>query len=209
MLRNSILCLFILSLFTGCQSDLNKRLDIVEMDELWRNGELLKAKEVTEQYLAKTQENELAWTMLGHIESDLDQDSLAVVAYNKALDVNPNTVEAITGLGIISRKKGDLNEASDYYYEAIRIDPDYAEAYSSLVVINLKQKKFDEAVEVGLKGYELSKSNGVIAANLATAYHYVNDTINREKYFNIAKKNGYKNAATLELVFSGELTIFD
>jgi len=207
--RKWFFILFTILSLIGCKNDLAKRLDLVEIDEKWRNGDLIEAKAAIDTYLDQEPENELAWTMLGHIESDFDSDSLAIIAYENALELNPKTVEAITGMGIIFRKKGEYEKASEYYYHAISIDPEYAEAYSSLVVINLKRRKFEEAVNVGLKGYELDKKDGTIAANLAASYHFMNDTVQREKYFDIAQKNGYRNAESLRKIFEGELTIFD
>ncbi len=112
-------------------------------------------------------------------------------------------------MGIVHRKMGDYDKASDYYHRVVDNNPKYAEAYSSLVLVNLKRKKFKQAVAVGLKGYKLDKKNDIIAANLSIAYHFVNDTIQRDKYFNIAKKNGYKNMKALRAIFDGKLTIFD
>ena len=199
---------FLLILFS-CNNEFSKRLDILEIDEKFNNGNLNEAKLDLDKYLKKEPNNEYAWTILGHIESHLDKDILARKAYRKALKINPNTVEAITGMGILARKNGDYEKASEFYYQAIEINPNYAEAYASLVVINLKRKNFDEAVRVGLIGYNLEKEDGTIAANLSTSYHFANDTIQREKYFNIAKNNGYKNLESLRLIFDGELIIFD
>jgi len=205
---NRILPFCALFLLMSCNT-YDKNLEILDIDQKWKDGNLTEAKVEVNKYLIKRPDNELAWTLLGHIEADQNQDSLAEVAYNKALEINPKTVEAITGMGIISRIRGDYDKAAQYYYNAIDIDPNYAEAYSSLVVINLKRGEFRKAVKAGLKSYELDKNNGTIAANLSVAYHYTNDTINREKYFNIAKRNGYKSTAALRQIFSGELTVLD
>lgn len=199
----------LLIIIISCNGSYSKKFDILEIDETYKEGYLEKAKKEIGKYLNKKQDNEYAWTLLGNIETDLDHLPLAIEAYNEALKINVNTVEAITGLGIISRKKGNYNQAVKYYNKAIEIDGDYAEAYSSLVTIYLKNKNFKEAVKVGLKAYKLNKKSPVITANLAVAYHYDNDTIKREKYFNLAKKNGYQNLETLRLIFNGKYTIFD
>ncbi len=201
--------LLALIILTSCNSNLDKRLPLVDIDEKWRNGNLTEAKTEINDYLKNNPDNELAWALLGHIESSRKEYSAAISAYNKSLSLNPKTVEAITGMGIVHRRMGDYDKASDYYHKAIDINPEYAEAYSSLVLVNLKRKKFKQAVAMGLKGYELDKTNDIIAANLSIAYHFVNDTIQREKYFNIAKKNGYKNMKTLRAIFDGKLTIFN
>ncbi len=36
--------LFVLIILTGCNSNLNKRLPLVDIDEKWRNGNLTEAK---------------------------------------------------------------------------------------------------------------------------------------------------------------------
>ncbi len=127
-----ILSICTLLLLASC-NNYNKNEEILDIDQKWKDGNLVEAKLEVNQYLKLRPDNELAWTLLGHIEADQDQDSLAEIAYNKALDINPKTVEAITGMGIISRKRGDCEKAAKYYYRAIDINPTYAEAYSSLV----------------------------------------------------------------------------
>ncbi len=73
----------------------------------------------------------------------------------------------------------------------------------------MKRREFEKAVEVGLKSYNLDRRNGVIAANLSVAYHYVENFKLRDKFFEIAKQNGYKNPDALQEIFSGEYTILD
>jgi len=55
----------------------------------------------------------------------------------------------------------------------------------------------------------LDKSDPVIAANLAVACHYNNDTENRDKFTRIAEQLGYKNLDALQQIYSGELTVRD
>lgn len=201
--------LFLLLIIVSCNGSYNKKFDILKIDETYKKGYLEKAKKKIDKYLNKKQDNEYAWTLLGDIEIDLDNLPLATIAYEKALKINPKTVEALTGLGIVSRKKGNYDEALRYYKKSIKIDEYYAEAYTSLVTIYLKKKNFKEAVKVGLKAYKLNKNNPIIAANLSVAYHYDNNAIKREQFFNIAKKSGYKNVETLRLIFNGKYTVFD
>ena len=201
--------ILILTLFIfGC-SDIKDQTRILEIDTKYKNGQLDEAKSDLELLLTESPENETAWTLLGHILSDQDLDDEAKEAYLKALDIDSKTVEAITGMGILSRRAGNYDKAAEYYYKAIELDPEYAQAYSSLVVIHLKQKDFESAVDVGKKGYALDKEDPIIASNLAVAYHYYGDSINGQKYYNIAAKIGYQNLESLDKIFSGEFTIFD
>lgn len=192
----------------GCTgiSDQNR---IIEIDTKYKDGQLEEAKADAEQFLSERPDNEIGWTLLGHILADMDDDEAAKEAYKTAISLDPTTVEAITGMGILSRRLGEYDQAAEYYYKAISLDPNYAQAYSSLVVIHLKQKDFKRAVDVGKRGYNLDESDPAIASNLAVAYHYDGDTVNRDKYYDIAEANGYSNLESLQKIFSGEYTVFD
>ncbi len=194
--------------FAESQSKKDKK-DMTGVAEKMNNGNYEAARTEVEAYLQKKQDNITAWILSGHIYSELDEDSSAMISYQRALQIDSTSEQALTGLGILYRKKGDYNIAAGYYYQAIRFNPAYAQAYSSLVVIELKRKNFSKAVEVGLKGFELDNTDPIIVSNLSIAYHYANDTSNRDKYYEMAKKMGYKKLDALKKIFSGELTIFD
>lgn len=187
-------------------SDQNR---IIEIDTKYKNGQLEEAKADVDQFLTERPDNEIGWTLLGHILADMGDDQAAKEAYETAISLDPKTVEAITGMGILSRRLGEYDQAAEYYYKAISLDPNYAQAYSSLVVIHLKQKDFKRAVDVGKRGYNLDKSDPTIASNLAVAYHYDGDSVNRDIYYDIAEANGYRNLESLQKIFSGEYTVFD
>lgn len=207
-MMKKIVLLLTIPVFMSC-GDLSKKMPLVEIDKKLKSGNLEEAEHEINEFLEKNERNEFAWTLKGHISADLDKDSMAIGAYEHALELDPFTVEAITGLGIIERKRKNYQKASELYYRAIQIDPDYAQAYSSLVTIHLKQIEFEKAVDAGLKGYNLDKADPVITANLAIAYHYFGDTLNREKYYHVSERNGYQSLETLRQIFSGELTILD
>lgn len=194
--------------FTAC-GDLGKKMELVQINQKYLAGKLEEAKSDVKDYLKTHEKNEYAWTVLGNIHNDMDEDSLATIAFNKALEINPDREEALTGMGINLRRQGKYKEAEKYYNKAIKVNPDYAEAYTSLVTIHLKQKEFKKAVEIGEKGYKLDNENPVMSSNLSIAYHYYGDTIKRNKYFEIAKKKGYPNIETLNKIFNGEIDIID
>ena len=166
-------------------------------------GAVIKLK----QQLEITPRDDIAWTMLGHAYEDLDHDREAEAAYRKALEINPRRFDAITGMGILSRKKGEYDEAMAYYEKALNIDPSYAQAYSSMTVIALKQRKDAKALEYAKKGYDLEKTDPVIVANLAVAYHYNGMLELRDEMTEEAKKLGYKKSDALQKIYTGEMTL--
>jgi tetratricopeptide (TPR) repeat protein len=207
-MRNVFLLVAALSLFS-CSDEFRNRVMIQHIDRLFDEGKYEKAKVSVDSLLNKNPDHKLGWTLKGHIEEKLDNDSVAEVAYTKALSIDPKLEQALTGMGIILRKRKEYDRAAGYYAKAIAVNPEYAQAYSSLVTIELKRKNFSNAVSLGEKAYVLDSTDPVIAANLSIAYHYFGDIENRDKYYSIAKKLKYKNLDVLLMIFKGKATIFD
>ena len=75
-------------------------------------------------------------------ENKLDDAS---VHFTQALQIEPGSPKALSGLGIISHRRGDFNDAEYYFTEALELSPDFAEAHNNLGYILMNQGKFDEA----------------------------------------------------------------
>lgn len=158
-------------------------------------------------YLENYPQDDLAWTILGNCQTDLQDFPAAANAFETALKINPQLVEAITGQGILLRQQGRHDEALAMYQRALEIDPNYAQAYSSMVAIALIQKDYPKAVQYGEQSYRLDGTDPVIAANLAIAYHYLGDVANRDKFRSVAADLNYQSMDSLQQIFSGELEI--
>ncbi len=84
---------------------------------------------------------------------------------NEALTNDPNNVELIYNLGVISSNANKLEEAEKYFKRAIEIDPNHLNAYLSLYAVLLKPdiKIVEEINKLGTsdkdnKRYEVLKS---------------------------------------------------
>jgi len=207
-MRNLFLLVSTILLFS-CTNEFRDRVMIKHVDRLYKQGKFEKAKLSVDSLISKNPKHEMAWTLKGHIEESLDNDSAAELAYKKALEINPKIEQALTGMGIVLRKKREYDRAASYYAKAIEINPEYAQAYSSLVTIELKRKNFSNAVKLGEKAYLLDDKDPVIAANLSIAYHYFGDIESRDKYYSVAKKLKYKNLDILLMIFKGKASVFD
>jgi tetratricopeptide (TPR) repeat protein len=68
----------------------------------------------------------------------LNQDLSTAERYeNEALTCRPDLVQAVNGLGVIERAKGNLEEALDLFEQAIAMDPGYLEARKNLILTAL------------------------------------------------------------------------
>ncbi len=84
---------------------------------------------------------------------------------NEALDKNPNNVDLIYNLGVISANGNKLEEAEKYYKKAIEINPNYFNAYLNLSELKLRadEKFVNEMNKLGNsekdnKRYEVLKA---------------------------------------------------
>ena len=78
-----------------------------------------------------------------------DQGKLeeSVEAYNKALAIKPDYVEAYNNLGNTLKDQGKLEESVEVYNKALAIKPDYVEAYNNMGNALNEQGKLEEAIE--------------------------------------------------------------
>ena len=68
-------------------------------------------------------ENIVAWVRLGNLNFDIDQPEEAIMAYNRALELDPGNADVLTDLGVMYRRKGQPLEAVKAFDKAIKIDP--------------------------------------------------------------------------------------
>ncbi len=183
------------------------RLDRIAV--VYQSGDLETAIPQLEGYTTEYPKDELAWTILGNAYESAERIEEAQAAYDKALEIEPRMFQAITGLGILHRQRGDYDAAMECYERAVEIDPTYAEAYSSMTVIALKRNDDKAAVRYAQKGYALSSSEPGIAANLAVAYHYDGQFQKRDEMTERAEELGYGKIDVLKQIYAGEVTVRD
>ena len=88
-----------------------------------------------------------AYNNLGNLLKDTGHLLEAKSAYETALKIDPNFVQAYYNLGMTFRSMGDYPEAIAAYQKAIQLDPSYAEAYQNLGVALLSAGKVLSALE--------------------------------------------------------------
>lgn len=132
------------------------------ISKFYQQGDFQTAVSKLKVYLDAKPNDDLAWTILGNAYGNLNDDKNAEIAYNKALKLNPKRFEALTGMGVLQRKRKNYDAALSYYQKSLAINPNYAQAYTSMSVIALKQKKDKQALEYAKKAYDLEKKNQLL-----------------------------------------------
>jgi cytochrome c-type biogenesis protein CcmH/NrfG len=64
----------------------------------------------------------ISWTRLGHLYFDTDQPSLAIDAYKKSLQLDPERPDLWTDIGVMYRRNGNPQQAVASFDRALSID---------------------------------------------------------------------------------------
>lgn len=94
----------------------------------------------------------------------------AIAAYQKALAVNPDYVEAHNGLGVVYSSQGQYDLALEHFHKAIELTPSATYLYNNLGYAYLIQGHYSEAVVAFQEAIHLDPHNQKASRNLATAH---------------------------------------
>ena len=90
-----------------------------------------------------------AYLELGYESIVAGDYNLALVNFNKAIEVDPNSVEAYNNRGLVLGIMGDYSSALADFNKSIQLDPDNAEAYKSRGITKLYlEQKADGCIDL-------------------------------------------------------------
>ena len=96
---------------------------------------------------------------LGMIHTDLNNVDDARSAFEKALQLNPNSAEIYNNLGVLNYRIKDFEQAVNAFNEAIKRRRNYPNAYLHLGKAFLELEKFDDAIKTWEKVLEIDPEN--------------------------------------------------
>jgi tetratricopeptide (TPR) repeat protein len=157
--------------------------------------------------LKNKEETAAAWNSLGNIHRHLNEYEMALSAYQKADEIDPQnagkrdnlslaslepnsrSTQVWLELGNLFFKSGSYNEAANAYANAVKIDPSSGWAHSNLAMSFVFQGKHEKAVSVYLKSIDLFKNDrdkAVTWNRLGNVYRKMNDEDNARKAYQTA-----------------------
>ena len=95
----------------------------------------------------------------------------AIVAYQKAIEIDPQYAKAYNGLGATYYYKKMYDEAIAAYQKAIEINPQYVVAYTNLGNAYYTKKMYDEAISAYKNAIETNPQYATAHSNLGGAYY--------------------------------------
>ncbi|MHC4994977.1 MAG: tetratricopeptide repeat protein [Planctomycetota bacterium] len=128
----------------------------------------------------------------------------ALRAFERALERDPNHVDAHVGVGDVYHQRGDFNVAADSYRQARDLNPSHYPANYKLGLMYHLLNRLQEAIESYLAALKLNPNSFEANFNLATAYLQTGQTTVALPYAERAVNLGAREAEpeTLQAAFA-------
>jgi Tfp pilus assembly protein PilF len=107
----------------------------------------------------------------------------AKMAFQRAVQADPNFAEARNNFGSTLEASGQDDSALVQIKEAIRLDPEYVEAYNNLGIIYGKNMNYDSSIVAFERAIELDSTYFHAVKNLGLLYADMEDFPKALKYF--------------------------
>jgi tetratricopeptide (TPR) repeat protein len=92
-------------------------------------------------------EKNLAYVNRAAVEEDRDQFGRAAEFYRRALEIAPDDVKALAGLGVALWRQGDKEEGEKQLRKAVKLDPGFARPHNLLGMVLWDKKDYAGATE--------------------------------------------------------------
>lgn len=130
-----------------------------------KKGDLLTAKNQLEDIIKYNNNDDFAYSALSQICRELSQIDMAKQAIERAIELNPKSLDYLSNLIEIEIEQKNYKEALDLVDRILQINDKYIYAYIYLAKINLELKDFDEVFEAAQDIIELD-------SNCPEGYYY-------------------------------------
>jgi protein O-mannosyl-transferase len=93
----------------------------------------------------------------------------AIRHYREAVQIKPDYIDALNGLGLSLYQTGKIDEAIEYYRRAIEISPRFIKVYPNLGIALAAKGKFADAISLYNKGLQMAPDSVELHINLGNA----------------------------------------
>jgi len=110
------------------------------------------------------------YVTLGSTHSALGKNDLALQEFQRALQLDPHSAEALRGMAAAYDHMGRVQDAEAAYRQAIALRPDYWNGYNMLGLFFDGHGRYQEAIAQLQHAAQLTPDNAVVYSNLAAVY---------------------------------------
>ncbi len=135
-------------------------------------------------------ESEVLYFNLGYVYQNIHDYQAAKAAYELALDVNPNFMNALFNLADVYDQIGDSQQAVNLYEKVLNLQKNNTQAYINLGIIYGRLKNYDKAVECYTSAIRVNPKEANAYFNLGFVYEITGKIqLALENYENAIKTN--------------------
>jgi arylsulfatase A-like enzyme/tetratricopeptide (TPR) repeat protein len=170
---------------------------IVLGDNLRFAGRLDEATAVLERTARENPRFAQPWLSLAEVHIKRRENAQAASAYEHVLEIAPDQVEALRGLGDLALLRQQADEAGRRYARILEIAPADTGAMTKLGVVRMRTGRKDEAVALFRRAIEREPKNGEALLYLAGALASTGRPVEALPYFERALAAGQRNPMAL------------
>ncbi len=148
------------------ESGFSKKQIINQAIKLHKEGDISEAIKYYQKIIKQGYDDPTVFSNYGVILKSLGKLKEAEISTRKALELNPNCIEAYCNLGNILKNLGKLKEAEIYTCKALELNPNYATAHCNLGNILRDRGKLKEAEISTRKALEINPDYDTAHSNL-------------------------------------------
>ncbi|GEM_PF-547178 len=121
-----------------------------------------------------TQVEPMVFNALGQTYDALGEPSKAIESFKRAIEIEPNTFEAINNLGAIYLKASDSDTAARYFRSALTLKPQMVASRFNLALCYEKQGRFPDVVNELTASLQYAPDDAEVFDHLGLAYEKLN-----------------------------------
>ena len=117
----------------------------------------------------------LQWVAQGRFEAQAGALARAIDCYLNAIDLEPQSSDALNGLAGIYLKQGRDEDALESFRKAVEAEPTLQEAHYQMGQIHIRRKNIVEAARSFERELKVTPRNGRVHNDLAVAYFHLKE----------------------------------
>lgn len=152
-------------------------------------------------YLAVREHDAVTWVIRGNALLQLERLPEAEISFLTALKIDGRNVQGLNAMGVLCRRRNDLDKAIDYYRRALDVSSDYVPTHLCLATIEMERGNAPQSLKHARHAYDLQMDNPTAAAYLAVAYHLNGMIEKRDEFTAKARELGYPEMDELARIY--------